>query len=442
MDRQIIKNVLDLRKLCVGCGACISLCPHNAVYLKFENDDVVPWVDEKRCIKCGICISFCPITQLYQVKELSIPVLIGKVKAVFFGYSSNSYIRYHGASGGIATCLLLYMLDKGIVDKVLVTRFSRLLPKSEITNNKEVILDAQGSIYFKGFTLTNLRLLMDEVKKGKRVAIVGLPCQIHVLRKLFRKKLDYILFIGLVCNHVIDLWYLEYVVMRFLKNSRRILHLKPRRNGWPGSINIIFEDFSGHVIEKKIPLISFWSYLCKLGVNAPLGCFLCLDHLATEADVVLGDGWHPKFYGNKDGVSLIIVRSERLLELIKECDNQGVLHLFPASISDMLLAQGYHIINTILYMPLINMYKPLLLESQSQNLIRYSTATWTISFFISLFSICIKRLISVHKSLRKIIYTPSVAILLSLVNKLIYLEARKMRNKLIFNLSRNDYNIF
>ncbi|MEM2240336.1 MAG: Coenzyme F420 hydrogenase/dehydrogenase, beta subunit C-terminal domain [Candidatus Bathyarchaeia archaeon] len=441
MGRQIIKNVLELRKLCVGCGACISLCPYNAIYLKFENDDIVLWVDEKTCIKCGICVRFCPITQLYQVKELSIHALIGRVKAVFFGYSSNSYVRYHGASGGVATCLLLYMLDKGIVDKVLVTRFSRLLPKSEITNNKKIILDAQGSIYFKGFTLTNLRLLMDEVKKGKRMAIVGLPCQIRVLRKLFGEKLDHILFIGLVCNHVIESWYLEYVVMRFLKNSRRIIRLKPRRNGWPGSINIIFEDVSGHTIEKKIPSMSFWSYLCELGVNAPLGCFLCLDHLATEADVVLGDGWHPKFYGNKDGVSLIIVRNKRLLELIKECEDQEVLHLFPASMSDMLLAQGYHIINTILHKPLINMHKPLPIDSQSRNLVGYSATTWTISFLISLFSICIKRL-SVHKFLRKIIYTPPITILLSLVNKLIYLEARKLRNKLIFNVSRNAYNTF
>ena len=41
---------------CTGCGACVEICPVNAI--KIENEKAV--IGEE-CIDCGACISQCPV---------------------------------------------------------------------------------------------------------------------------------------------------------------------------------------------------------------------------------------------------------------------------------------------------------------------------------------------------------------------------------------------
>ncbi|MBD3338579.1 MAG: 4Fe-4S dicluster domain-containing protein [Candidatus Lokiarchaeota archaeon] len=48
--------VIDEEK-CIDCGACISLCPTDALH--FNRDDRLEFFDEK-CIGCLICLDSCP----------------------------------------------------------------------------------------------------------------------------------------------------------------------------------------------------------------------------------------------------------------------------------------------------------------------------------------------------------------------------------------------
>jgi L-aspartate semialdehyde sulfurtransferase ferredoxin len=52
---------------CVDCGACVSVCPHEVLYL----DDT--WkinIREGRCVLCGRCIDACPHKALYHKDEI------------------------------------------------------------------------------------------------------------------------------------------------------------------------------------------------------------------------------------------------------------------------------------------------------------------------------------------------------------------------------------
>lgn len=42
---------------CVGCGACCSVCPMNAISLK----DGKAEIDETKCISCQTCAMTCPM---------------------------------------------------------------------------------------------------------------------------------------------------------------------------------------------------------------------------------------------------------------------------------------------------------------------------------------------------------------------------------------------
>lgn len=61
IPRDVIMAVYFIRETdedeCMGCGACVDICPVNAVHL---NDDAVAVVDSDWCIGCGVCATVCP----------------------------------------------------------------------------------------------------------------------------------------------------------------------------------------------------------------------------------------------------------------------------------------------------------------------------------------------------------------------------------------------
>ena len=41
---------------CVGCGACVNVCPVEAISMK----DGKAVINQEKCIKCGKCLTVCP----------------------------------------------------------------------------------------------------------------------------------------------------------------------------------------------------------------------------------------------------------------------------------------------------------------------------------------------------------------------------------------------
>ena len=49
------------REICVGCGACINLCPRLA--LRFIDDK--SFIDQESCIECGTCRAACGVDAIF-----------------------------------------------------------------------------------------------------------------------------------------------------------------------------------------------------------------------------------------------------------------------------------------------------------------------------------------------------------------------------------------
>lgn len=57
-----IKRAIQLdRDSCFDCGACLSLCPTDALHM---TDDKTVELDEDRCIYCELCVPSCPVRAL------------------------------------------------------------------------------------------------------------------------------------------------------------------------------------------------------------------------------------------------------------------------------------------------------------------------------------------------------------------------------------------
>ena len=330
----------QIRNLCVGCGACEGVCLQNAIEFKLDLRDYIykPVVDFDRCTLCMKCVKVCPSINNEFIKPIYRSMLGRHIK-FFTGFSKNHNIRKNGASGGIITALLLFMLDRKLVDDVIISKMNRKgRTKSFITNSKETILSAQGSIYFQTFTG---KLIKEVLRRNdKRYAIVGLPCQIEAFRRaenLFpsfpAKKCVYL---GLMCNHINVFWYLGYLVKHYFKeNYEDVVEISHRKGAWPGGITLKTAHKSIH-----ISLDEFWRGFPSLNFCSPLGCLFCADHTNVLADISVGDAWLPEVMKkDKIGTSIIIARSRRGLEVLRKAQKENAIELTEISIKKVLKSQ-------------------------------------------------------------------------------------------------------
>jgi ferredoxin len=54
----MVKVIVDE---CVGCGACVDVCPQDAIVV----DDVAV-IDNDKCVECGACVDECPSNAIVE----------------------------------------------------------------------------------------------------------------------------------------------------------------------------------------------------------------------------------------------------------------------------------------------------------------------------------------------------------------------------------------
>ena len=216
--------------LCTGCGVCVGVCPHSALKMTKRSNLYKPEIDYSLCkseMGCNICYTVCPghSVPINKISETLFPDgktdnKIGRFIKCYTGHSIDSNIRYHSASGGVATQLLLFMLESRSIDGVIVTRMNRnnlFEPEAIVATSREEVIKAQSSKYCP----VSLHCALKEVlTKNGKFAIIGLPCHIHGLRKAEsyfpELKQKICLYLGIYCSSTRNFGATEYC--RFISN--------------------------------------------------------------------------------------------------------------------------------------------------------------------------------------------------------------------------------
>ncbi len=143
-------------RLCMDCGACNWDCPEGTVSLRDVPDTGIrPVVQEAKCRNCGKCVEVYPGVRLEHER---IPVdaihelagMWGPVLGVYEGYACDPQIRFAGTSGGIATALALYGLQRQGLSGVLHVKADGDCPISNqatFSRNREDLLATTGARY-------------------------------------------------------------------------------------------------------------------------------------------------------------------------------------------------------------------------------------------------------------------------------------------------------
>ena len=310
-EETLGKSVVASGK-CVGCSACVVVCPFNCLeYIKGKPSLV------KECEVCGICAGVCPQYEWVGSKaenfvfgrERKITEDFGIYRRLVVAKAKRSEVLKVCQDGGVATALLLFALEDGLIDSAIVSGISQekpFCPVPKLALTPEEILECAGTRY--SYSPNILALAEGLEQKRVNMAFVGTPCQIRAIRKMqmfgLKKYIAPIRFlIGLMCS---ESFTYEGLMTKHLQEALGI-NLKSIKK-----INI-----KGKMLvntDSGVETIS----LAEVKQFARKSCGFCDDFSSELADISTGglglDGW-----------TFTIVRTEKGEELFSDAEKAGFL---------------------------------------------------------------------------------------------------------------------
>lgn len=330
-----IKNVVDVARwrLCSGCGACVPACPEHAISLvDIPDQGIRPVVDSTNCSKCGECIEVCPGIAISHepFNGQAIPELRlawGPVLEVWEGYAADPGIRFMASSGGIATALSLFCLTEMRMSGVLHTGVDAENPLVNIpvfSRNREQLMSQTGSRYSPAAPCSGFGILE---AADSACVFVGKPCDVVALRKsqALEPRLDSKvgLAISIFCAGTPSSHGTKVLLDELGVEPGDVAELRYRGCGWPGMATVELKGTDGE--RREMSYEQSWGGI--LSRHVTLRCRLCPDSTGEFADISCGDPWYRKIEPNEPGQSLVLVRTEKGREILKEAMRAGYVKL-------------------------------------------------------------------------------------------------------------------
>ena len=336
--------------LCTGCGICEGACPNNAISTKVEDGRFIPYINTKFCLNnkgCHRCYDVCPgvgcnlveLSKQLQPETSYEDQYIGKYEKCFVGYSNNKELRYHAASGGLVTQMLIWLLETGRIDGAVVTAFDNTQPlmvKTYIATNRNELIQAKGSKYAP--VSLNKAAKMIKEAKGARYVIVGLPCHIQGFRKqtvrdkILREKI--IAYFGLYCSCGRTFNLTDFVLKERNIKRNELTYFAYRDEGCLGSMVAKYikkpnqKSSLSISLEEKTYKERYQSYYHPLrSFFIPKRCLFCIDHYARLADISFGDIHIKPYSEDKIGINSIVVRTPKMLNWLLEAQKDNAIYL-------------------------------------------------------------------------------------------------------------------
>jgi coenzyme F420 hydrogenase subunit beta len=316
-EDSLAKEVVGTGR-CLGCGACVIVCPFNCLEYIGEKPCLV-----KECKICGVCAQACPqhewapskIESFVFGRERKPEEEFGIYRRLAIAQAADSQILDACQDGGAVTALLLFALKEGMIDGAIVTKKEQekpFYPRPTLATAFEEILQSAGTKYFYS---PNILALTEAIKQKKsNIAFVGTPCQIRAARKMQMMGLKkYVaplnVLIGLACSEC-------FTYEGLMEN-----HIHGKLSINPNSIKKI--NIKGKMLVTldsetvAIPLAETKQYVRQ-------SCRFCQDFSSELADISVGglglENW-----------TFAIIRTEKGEELFSSAEKAGAIKIRDAS---------------------------------------------------------------------------------------------------------------
>ena len=309
-SKELVEDVHQ-RELCIGCGACVDLCPYFKNY-KGKTAQLFPCNLEQ-----GRCFTYCPkaevdLDDIYQ-RTWGVPYegsALGPYQEIVAAKAGSIGADGSFQGGGSVSALMAHAMKTGTLDAAVLTDKDLLNTQPCLVTRWEEVLDSAGSRFMSAPTLSGLN---QGVRDGhQKLGVVGTPCQTLAVAQMRSNSLSnpehqvpVALSIGLFCN-----WSLDSRQFTALLGQKADIGTIRSMDIPPPPAKAMVLDTDAGSVEVSLsdirPLI-------------PQTCFTCLDLTSELADVSVG------MYEGRPGWNTLIIRSEKGAHQVAEAVKDGFL---------------------------------------------------------------------------------------------------------------------
>jgi coenzyme F420 hydrogenase subunit beta len=316
-SNELLEDVHQ-RELCIGCGACVDICPYFKNY-RGKTSRLFPCTLEQ-----GRCYGYCPKAEV-DLDALSQQIRgvpydgspLGDYREVLAARAGDKMKKGAFQSGGTVTALLTFALKTGLIDAAALTDRDALTPVPRIVTDWQDVAHCASSKFMAAPTLSSVNLA---ARHGyQSIGVVGTPCQMVAVAQMKSNplgeeahKVPLSLTVGLFCNWSLD----TRLLIDLLSQKLDISHILGMDIPPPPANTLALATASGRVeisLSEIKPLI-------------PHTCFICPDLTSELADVSVG------MFEGRPGWNTLILRSDKGTALIEHARREGFIETedFPA----------------------------------------------------------------------------------------------------------------
>lgn len=268
--------------------------------------------------------------------------LTGHIERAFMGHAVNKDVRRAGASGGMITQTLLYLLKTGRIAGAACVQLGKTKPyqpESVIARTPEDILACAQSVYTE---TPHLTILAQVAKEPGPLAFVGLPDHVAAVRYLQSKNHPGVRAIKYVLGPYTGTILKFEAIQSYLKANgaalNQVASMNYRAGEWPGYLEIKLS--AGRVLRAAK---FYYNYLIPFFITNR-SSRLAVDFTNELTDISVGDAWAPAYEKQGGGWSVILGRTQQGTELLREMQQKNIVRLDPIS-NDQVIDMHSHMID-------------------------------------------------------------------------------------------------
>jgi len=319
--------------ICVGCGICAVLAPE-AIQMLRDNDGVMTAKIKDALAAEKITAGICPFNSASANEdahaariwpELPIDEAFGRFRSLWAGHVSEGEYRIAGSSGGITTWLLAEVLSSGLVDAVIHVHPEMGEEKTSLFSYSvsRNISEVQAGSKTRYYSVSMEKALVEVLRTGERIALVGVPCFIKAARNLavripnFSEQL--VMTLSLVCGHMKSAGFVESLAWQAGVKPHELVSadFRVKVAGFSAN-NYGFAAWRNGARPIIRPMAKMAGRRWDGGYHRLKACDYCDDVFGETADVSLGDAWLPEYVNDYKGTNILVVRSSVIDAVIRQ----------------------------------------------------------------------------------------------------------------------------
>lgn len=323
---------LTEKEKCTGCGACYSACPEGCITMRADKEGFLfPEISRDKCTDCGSCLSSCPV----ENKDF---VPISGYPECFLARDKDVKVRKAGASGGVFTSVAAEFIKKhnGVV-------FGAAYDKNFIVRHTYTENFADAGIFSKSKYVQSdigdtFRQVKEFLLKDRYVLFSGTPCQIYGLKGYLKEDYENLYCIDVVCHGVpspkVFAEYLKYQEKVFKSGLKKVSVREKQvyRDFYRAGFGLEFDNGKRYFeVSDQDPMGKiYFGEICSRHT-----CYDCpFKTVWRVSDLTIGDCWFSRELAgvaDPDGITLVLIQSEKGLSLIEESESLEYYKVDPES---------------------------------------------------------------------------------------------------------------